>query len=113
MELDYKEIGRNIRFYRKRRGLTQKQLAALVHVSAEHICHIENAHTKLSLATTVAIANALGVDCNTLLGDTLVSARGAILNQRLHELVSKMGASKLELVVEFCRTLEKFDVSKS
>ena len=59
MELDYQEIGRNVRNYRMKKGLNQRELAELVNVSDQHISHIENAHTKLGLPTLVAIANAL------------------------------------------------------
>ena len=112
MELDYSEIGRNVRFYRRQRSLTQKQLAEAVHVSDEHICHIETARTKLSLAAAVAIANALGVDCNALLGDTLTAARGAVLSRCLQDELSRLEPAKLELALELCRALGKYGVTK-
>lgn len=76
MELDYQEIGRNIRRFRQGLGMKQKDLAELIHVSDQHISHIENAYTKLSLVTLVAISNALKVDCNTLLGERSGSVEG-------------------------------------
>ena len=66
MELDYLEIGRNIRHYRRLQGIRQKELAECIHVSDQHISLIENGHTKLSLVTLVSIANVLKIDCNTL-----------------------------------------------
>ena len=68
MDLDYQEIGRNIRRFRQAKGLKQKELAELIQVSDQHVSHIENAHTQVSLPTLVAIANVLQTDCNTLLG---------------------------------------------
>lgn len=56
MEIDYAEIGRNIREHRRRCGMKQKELAELINVSDQHISHIENGYTKLSLVTLVAIA---------------------------------------------------------
>lgn len=109
MELDYKEIGRNIRHYRQRRGLKQKELAELIHVSDQHISHIENGHTKLSLVTLVAISNALATDCNALLGATLTEAKHTVLQQRLAELASGMDNKKLGLIVEFCSILAEYD----
>lgn len=53
MELDYQEIGRNVRRYRLSKGLKQKQLAELIQVSDQHISHIENAHTQVSLPTLI------------------------------------------------------------
>jgi transcriptional regulator with XRE-family HTH domain len=110
MELDYQEIGRNIRHYRQMRGIRQKELAELVHVSDQHISHIENGHTKLSLVTLVAIANVLQIDCNTLLGATLSGAKNTVLHQQLNSLVSEMDTKKLGLAVAFCNILVKYDL---
>ena len=41
MDLDYKEIGRNIRRYRKSCKLKQKDLAEKVNLTEQHISHIE------------------------------------------------------------------------
>ena len=105
------EIGRNIRYYRQLRGIRQKEMAEHIHVSDQHISHIENGHTKLSLLTLVAIANALSIDCNTLLGCTLYSAKDSILHQKLNALVAKMDTTKLGLVVGFCDMLSNYDLS--
>ena len=43
MDLDYQEIGRNIRRFRQAKGLKQKELAELIQVSDQHVSHIENA----------------------------------------------------------------------
>lgn len=110
MELDYLEIGRNIQHYRRLRGLRQKELAERVHVSDQHISHIENGRTKLSLVTLVAIANELQIDCNTLLGATLYSAKDTILHQRLNDLVAGMGTKKLDLAVTLCNTLADYEL---
>lgn len=110
MDLDYLEIGRNIRTYRQRQGMKQKELAELIHVSDQHISHIENGYTKLSLVSLVAIANALQVDCNTLLGATLTEAKKTILHQRVTELTANMDTKKLGLTVEFCSMLAEYDL---
>ena len=47
MDLDYKEIGRNIRRYRKSCKLKQKDLAEKVNLTEQHISHIETGRTKL------------------------------------------------------------------
>lgn len=69
-DLDYKEIGRNIRYYRQKAGLKQILLSEMVDVSPQHISHIESG-VKLSLPALVKIANALGVDTDSLLGNNL------------------------------------------
>lgn len=110
MELDYKEIGRNIRHFRREKSLRQKELAERVNISDQHMCHIENARTQLSLPTLIAISNALEVDCNTLLGQTLSKAQGMVLQQELEEILKSAGGDekKLRLRVEICRLLEEY-----
>ena len=110
MELDYCEIGKNIRKYRRERGMMQKDLAERICMSEQHISHIESAHTKLSLPTLVAIANALEVDCNTLLGETLTGARGTILHEQIEDCLSKMNLQKLRLCADLCRLLIDYDI---
>ena len=110
MELDYSKIGRNIRVYRQKKGLKQKKLAELIDVSDQHISHIENGHTKLSLGTLVAIANVLQVDCNTLLGSTLSEVQNTVLQQKLDELSRNLDSSKLGLLVEFGKILSDYEM---
>ena len=109
IELDYQEIGRNIRRYRLECGLKQKELAEKISMSEQHISHIENGHTQLSLPTLVAISNVLSVDCNTLLGETLTGSQEMILNQELNRLVANMDVKKLRICVELCRLLADYE----
>ena len=69
-DLDYKEIGRNIRYYRQRAGLKQNRLSDIIDVSPQHVSPIENG-VQLSLPVLVKIANALNVDTDCLLGSNL------------------------------------------
>lgn len=105
MNLDYIEIGRNIRKYRKRANLNQKELADRVNLSSQHISHIENGYSKLSLPTLVAVANALSVDCNSLLGETLTGAREELLSKELLSLFREMDMDRRRLCVEITRVL--------
>lgn len=109
MELDYLEIGQNIQKYRRICGCG-KRSAEIINVSDQHISHIETGRTKLSLATLVAISDALQIDCNTLLGKTLVSARRTALQQRLDQLTSELDSKRLGLVVEFTSMLADYEL---
>lgn len=55
-------ISRNVKFYRKKRGLTQLQLAEKIGKTVEMVCQIENNVAGTKLATLDAIANALDVE---------------------------------------------------
>lgn len=108
MELDYKEIGRNIRKYRKQKDMTQRQLAEEVNLSDQHISHIETGSGKLSLPTLIALANVFDVDPNTLLGTSFTGARDTVLQQNLASLVAGLTGKKLKLCVELCRFIADY-----
>ena len=60
-------LGRYIRKYRKRVGLTQEGLAERVHVSTTHIGLVETGKRRVSLKTLQKIASTLGVKAKDLL----------------------------------------------
>lgn len=61
-------LGLNIAYYRKKMGMTQEQLATLIHVNRSHISKIEspNLQTQISLDTLFDIAIALEVEVSKL-----------------------------------------------
>lgn len=62
-EEKYRQLGLNISYYRKKKGLTQLQLAEKINVSRTHISNIEapNVLTTFSSSTLFDIADALDV----------------------------------------------------
>lgn len=71
MQLDNKALGRRIRYFRKRRGLSQAGLAELVDCGNTYISYIETAKKGVGLEMLVSIANALHVSADELLIDSL------------------------------------------
>lgn len=65
--MDYKQIGNQIRKFRKQKGLSQEELAEKVNISTTHMSHIETGNTKLSLPVLVDLAAALQVGTDVLL----------------------------------------------
>ena len=65
----YRQIGLKIAYYRKLRGLTQKELAEQVGLTPAYIGHLEapNISKALSLDTLFDIADALHVDTQKFL----------------------------------------------
>lgn len=61
-------IGNNVKTYRKRAGLTQLELAEKVNMSRSHIASIEIDKYNPSISTLEAIAQAIGIDMETLVG---------------------------------------------
>ncbi|MBQ9082420.1 MAG: helix-turn-helix transcriptional regulator [Clostridia bacterium] len=74
--MNYNEIGRRIRKFRKMRGFSQEELAERVDISVPHMSHIETGNTKLSLPVLVAIAGALEVRTDDLLFDWDTTTHG-------------------------------------
>ncbi len=68
-ELDYKGIGKRIRYYRKLRDMSQEKLAEKIDISVTHMSHIETGSTKLSLQVITSIANELDVKIDMLIYD--------------------------------------------
>jgi transcriptional regulator with XRE-family HTH domain len=61
-------LGQRITYYRQKAGISQKALAALIGMSPNAICLYENDKRDPPLATLVAIAHALKITSDALLG---------------------------------------------
>ena len=57
----YKQIGKNIKKYRKLKGFTQQQLAEKINMGLNFTGKIEVAYTYPSIPTLILIANALDI----------------------------------------------------
>lgn len=71
MLVDYKGLGKRIRSFRKKRHMTQAQLAEQVDLSTNHIGYIECNKRTPSLQTLIDICFALGCTLDDLFVDTL------------------------------------------
>jgi len=60
----YRQLGLNISYYRKMKGLSQEKLADAVHISRGHLSHIEapNMSSSFSIATLFDISDALEIE---------------------------------------------------
>lgn len=56
-----REIGRNVRYERKQRGLTQKKLAELADVSQSFVCKVEKGNTEGGIISMTKLGLALGL----------------------------------------------------
>ncbi len=87
----YGFVGKNIKKYRKMRGLTQDELAAIVNYSPSFIANIESStHQTFSLGALWRIASALGVGLHEICYDN-------------SKLGSKNSLSNTEYICEKCR----------
>lgn len=68
---ELKEIGNRISAYRQKSEMSQKELAAEIHVSNNHLSNIENGKSAPSFATFLAICKALKVSPSYLISGSL------------------------------------------
>ncbi|MBP3672984.1 MAG: helix-turn-helix transcriptional regulator [Oscillospiraceae bacterium] len=62
----YRQLGLNIAYYRKQRGLSQIQLAEMVDISRTHMSRIETADCAVSLDVVFEICDTLKVSPSKL-----------------------------------------------
>ena len=62
----YKLLGLNVAYYRRRRELTQEQLAEMVDVERTHIGNLELASNGVSLDVVFRVADALEIPVHKL-----------------------------------------------
>ncbi len=63
---NYKQLGLNIAYYRKAKGLSQIQLAEKINISRTHMSRIETADCAVSLDVIFNICDALEIKPNKL-----------------------------------------------
>lgn len=71
MAIDTIALGYRIRQIRKRRGISQMELADLIDVATTYISYIESGQRCMSLDVFIRISNALHVSADELLKDSL------------------------------------------
>lgn len=81
MEIDYKAIGRRIKFARIRKEVTQESVAEKVQMSLQHISNIETGNTKLSLPAIIAMANAVGTSVDEFLSDNVKHSKHVFIKE--------------------------------
>jgi Predicted transcriptional regulators len=73
MGIDYKLLGKNIKYYRKQKQLTQEQMAEQLDLSLGFISQVERGITKMSLDTLVDVCDLLGCSAAELLDNVQIN----------------------------------------
>lgn len=74
MGIDYMILGRNIKYYRNQKKLTQEQLAERVNLSLGFISQVERGVTSMSLDTLVDVCNSLDCSAGDILDNVQISS---------------------------------------
>lgn len=81
MPLNISAFGKKIRYFRKKRGLSQSNLSEMIDKSPTYLSYVESGSRCISLDTLVDIANALNVTADTLLKDSLDNSALIMANE--------------------------------
>ena len=104
--MDYEIMGKRIKEIRKKKMVTQEKLAELTGFSSAHISNIETAHTKASVASLVAIANALNVSLDDIVYDSLEKKVG-IYSERVVDNLSECNVKEVRIINDTLDALKK------
>ena len=84
MMIDYMILGKNIKYYRKLKRLTQEQLAEQLDLSLGFISQVERGVTKMSLDPLIDLCDSL--DCSA--GDILDNAQAGSSNKQTNDFLA-------------------------
>ncbi len=98
-------IGRRIKHFRNRQGLTAMQLADMVNISREHLSAVENNIKPVSLTTLQKICDSLGVT----LAEFFVEENKALPTEykELLENAKALSPKQLKILNDFLKTLNE------
>ena len=86
-----KIVGINIKRIREREGITLRELARKLDVSASFLSQIETNKTSPSLATLKNIADNLKTTVSTLVGENIIQAGNPVLKSKERKFIEEIG----------------------
>lgn len=105
-DLDFRQIGNRIQFYRLQKEMTQAELAELIDTNQKHLSRIEAGYHRSSFDTIVAITKALEIPVDALIADYKDSRNSSTLEIILND-IRGMNAKQLEMLKENIQTIKK------
>lgn len=96
-DINYSQIGRRIKQYRQKAGLTQEQLAEKIDVATSTIAHAESGTSKPSLPLLLKAANALNITLDQLVCDNLPVASN-YLEQDIAEMLADCSVTEKQII---------------
>ena len=102
MAINYTSLGRRIKEVRKRRGLSQQELAERIHCSAPYVSLFESGTKFISLELFVDVANELNTSADALLFDSLDNTV-MVTNHAFADLISDCSDYEKRILLELVR----------
>lgn len=106
-ELNYKLVGQRIRAMRKKRGMTQEQLAELAEISPQHCSGIETGAAKVSLPALIKIANVLEASMDELLMDSVSAAAKPEMMKEVEAVFADATADEMYLMLSQAKNIKE------
>ena len=100
--MNYEEIGKRIRKYRKLKNLSQEELAEKIDISTTHMSHIETGSTKLSLQVLVDLSKVLEVNTDDLIFENKPKT---MINQ-INKLLSECNENQIQFISNVVKSLK-------
>lgn len=105
-DIDYKQLGQQIKKYRQKARLTQEQLADKIDVAISTVAHAEMGTSKPSLPLLIKIANALDTSLDQLLCDSLPIAEN-YLEKDIAELLADCTLAEKKIIRDIVATTKE------
>jgi transcriptional regulator with XRE-family HTH domain len=102
--VDYKELGERIRTERKKRGLTQGQLAEMADISESFMGHIERGGRTLSIETLAKLANSLNLSIEYIICGEF-SYQPDMLPAEFSDALNQMSDKQRRVFLDIMKTL--------
>ena len=106
MAFDSISIGKNIKYYRNKKGISQEDLGTAVYVSNIHISYLEAGTKAPSLELLILIANALDVSADDLLVDNLIHTSSEV-GHELHAILQSCNHDEKEILIRTMKFLKE------
>ena len=107
-----KVIGKILKDFRVKRGLTQEQLSKEVEISLKYISRIENGNNGIKTQTLIRYMNLLGIQPNTIYKDFITNS-ALKEDVELCEKVNSLSDWQKELISKIIDSLNDLDTSKN
>ena len=107
-----KVIGKILKDFRVKRGLTQEQLSEEVEISLKYISRIENGNNGIKTQTLIRYMNLLGIQPNTIYKD-FITKSALKEDVELCEKVNSLSDWQKELISKIIDSLNDLDTSKN
>lgn len=102
--MDEKSIGKQIQYFRKKKGLTQEQLAEMIGKSPNHLSAIERGAYGIKLDTLIQIINCLDCRADDIFADVITNGY-KIKSSRLSDELEHLSTEEQSRIFDVVETM--------